>query len=77
VCFYLRDDELPSEKTNSRQYAVQEEWDRGEWINCGVNICKSLQELKPSSIAIPYGTMPAEKNFNGTKSPPKHLIQTI
>jgi hypothetical protein len=75
--FYLWDDKLPSEKTNCWQYAVQEEWDWCEWINCCVNISKSLQEFKPSSIAIPYGTMPAEKNFNGTKSPPKHLIQTI
>jgi hypothetical protein len=74
---YLWYDELPSEKTDSWQYAVQEEWNRCEWINSGVDVSKSLQELKPSSVPIPYGTMPAKKNFHRTKSPPKHLVQTI
>ena len=50
---YLWDDELPSEQTDGRQNTVYEKRDRSEWVNGGVDVSKSLQELQASSIAIP------------------------
>jgi len=49
----LWDDELPSEQTDGRQNTVYEKRDRSEWVNGGVDVSKSLQELQASSIAIP------------------------
>lgn len=74
---YLWNNELSSEETDGRQNTIYEKWDWSEWINGGVDVSESFQELKASTIAVPYGAMTAEKNFHRTKRPPKHLVQTI
>lgn len=74
---YLGNDEFIREKTNGRKNTIGQQWDRCYRIDNGVDVCHPLQQHQFSIEAIPYRTMPAQKNFNGSQSPPEHLIQSI
>lgn len=74
---YLGNDEFIREKTNGRKNTIGQQRDRCYRIDNGVDVCHPLQHHQFSIEAIPYRTMPAQKNFNGSQSPPEHLIQSI
>lgn len=69
--------ELSSKQTNCGQSTVHKQRDGSDWINCCVDVCKSLEPLQSSTITIPYRAMPTEKNFHRPQSPPQNLVQTI
>lgn len=74
---YLRNNKFSCEKAKRRKHTVCNQWDRGQGIHNSIDVSQSLQKLQPSIVAIPYGAMPAEQNFNWSQGPSKHLVQTI
>lgn len=74
---YGGDDEFSSEQTHSGKSTIGDERQRRQGVDGGVNVRQSLQAFQVASPAIPERAMSAERNLDGTKRPPQHLVQPI
>ena len=75
--YYLWNDEFACEKTDGWERTVNNERERGPWVNHRVNVRQPLKPFQTTSITIPNRTMPTQENLNRPKCPSKNLMKTV
>jgi hypothetical protein len=78
MCTYRGDNKFSGKQTDGREHTIGEQRQRGEWVDRGIDVSKSLQAFQstilPSTVSIPKRAMSTKRNLNGSKSPTQDLV---